>query len=364
MHAMNNTVYELGEGKMRNLTIAVGTIAASTMLGACASTPPVTVNYHLPRADAQVNVLRSVACSKDATEIYVANTVTAKIAYTADPKQRYPIDIRALDGTLANTDIGVTLADDGQRLLGFNVAQTGQGSQIVDALVAVAGVALAGSSGGNDAQLESACEYIANNGKDGVLTLAFSTIETFDSRDSGRKIGVVPQDADRLPFVEAVTGELCLSLAALGGPVEPPVEIGATKTSYQLIKLRQPARMQMAVATDELGSDCKSPDTAFWKGDVMVPQQGTPYDIPLPKAAPFGKQSVTVGLSEAGALTSLKYGGESGLAPALGSAGKVLDLLTGSTPAQKAAALDAQADLIAQQERLLRCQRDPTTCTT
>lgn len=340
------------------------TVLAVMALGGCATTPPVTMYYYLPRADAQVTVIRSLACNANDTELFVANTITSKVEYSADPHHRYPVNVEALDGPLANTELGITLAADGRRLLGFNVTQTGQGSQVVDALLAVAGVALAGASGDDPSQLKTVCENIENNGKEGVLTLTFSATEAFESIGTASEFAVISQDADRLALVQAATGVLCLTVSGLDQPVLPPVDVNRERRSDLQVKLRQPARMQMEVAPDELGSACDSPADAIWSGNVLVPQQGVLYDIPLPRAAAFGKQSVTVSLSEAGALTSLKYGGESGVASVVGSAGKTLDLLNGSTTAERAAALDAQADLIAQQERLLKCQATPASCPT
>jgi hypothetical protein len=77
------------------------------------------------------------------------------------------------------------------------------------------------------------------------------------------------------------------------------------------------------------------------------------------KAALFGKQTFTVSLSEAGAVMSVGYGKNAGTASALNAIGAIVNT---ETAAAKAAELKAQADLIAQQQRLVLCQTKPDQC--
>jgi hypothetical protein len=85
--------------------------------------------------------------------------------------------------------------------------------------------------------------------------------------------------------------------------------------------------------------------------------------LPIPKAALFGKQTFSLSLSEAGTITAVDYGKQTGAAGALNAAGSIATAVDPETPTAKAADLKAQADIIAQQQRLLRCQRAPASCT-
>jgi hypothetical protein len=53
----------------------------------------------------------------------------------------------------------------------------------------------------------------------------------------------------------------------------------------------------------------------------------------------------------------------SGVASALGAATDIASHFEDDTAAETAAGIKAQADIIAQQERLVRCRVNPTTCT-
>jgi hypothetical protein len=61
-------------------------------------------------------------------------------------------------------------------------------------------------------------------------------------------------------------------------------------------------------------------------------------------------------------LTSVQYVSNSGAAGALGSANSLATIAQGETTSAKVAEVKAEADLIAQQQRLLQCQADPKSC--
>ena len=66
--------------------------------------------------------------------------------------------------------------------------------------------------------------------------------------------------------------------------------------------------------------------------------------------------------AESGALTSVQYATNTGAGQALNVAASALTALQGETTAQKVAAVKAEADLIAQQQRLVQCLADPPSC--
>lgn len=114
-------------------------------------------------------------------------------------------------------------------------------------------------------------------------------------------------------------------------------------------------------ATGKVRVDLTAQGQSIWTGTIQVPLPQT-YLLPIPKAALFGKQSFSLSLSEAGAVTSVDYGKNTGAASALNAAGAIATAAAPETVAAKAAEVKAQADLIAQQQRLARCHANPAQC--
>jgi hypothetical protein len=93
----------------------------------------------------------------------------------------------------------------------------------------------------------------------------------------------------------------------------------------------------------------------------MVAQMGRCYEVPIPRAAVFGKQQLGASFHESGAMTMVQYVSSPG-------AGQVLNVLNSALGLSKeiadkqAAELGAEANLIAAQQRLMRCKTDPSKC--
>ncbi len=79
-----------------------------------------------------------------------------------------------------------------------------------------------------------------------------------------------------------------------------------------------------------------------------------PIEVPIPRARSFGNSSFALALSDSGAITSVTYSKTA-------SGAAVLNGL--ETDASKANAIKAEADLIAQQQRLILCKTKPEQCT-
>ena len=77
----------------------------------------------------------------------------------------------------------------------------------------------------------------------------------------------------------------------------------------------------------------------------------------------FGKQSFTLTLADSGAVTAVDYGKVSGASGGLNASTSAMGTMVPESTANKAADMKAQADLIAQQQRLVRCQAQPDKCT-
>ena len=102
----------------------------------------------------------------------------------------------------------------------------------------------------------------------------------------------------------------------------------------------------------------------IWKGEapVPVPDSAEHYWLPIPKAAFFGKQQFALALSGYGSVTKLEYGKSTGVSDATDVANALAKTAEGPSTAAQAAAVQAQSDLIYQQQRLVTCKVSPTTC--
>ena len=103
---------------------------------------------------------------------------------------------------------------------------------------------------------------------------------------------------------------------------------------------------------------------SVWQEDVPVPltSQDDLYDLPIPKAKFFGSAKFVLALSNYGSINKLGYAttGASDAADAAGSLGSAIGgSLKKSTQAEQASEVQAQADLIYQQQRLLQCRPTP-----
>jgi hypothetical protein len=108
--------------------------------------------------------------------------------------------------------------------------------------------------------------------------------------------------------------------------------------------------------------DVLAKGSSIFSTNIALPQSTT-YELAIPKAAVFGKQSFSLTLAESGAVTSVDYGKLSGASGALNAATSAVGAAAPESTANKAAEVKSQADLIAQQQRLVRCQAQPDKCT-
>lgn len=337
-------------GRVTIILLAIALLAAG-----CTATPDVTVSYYLPKGTLQTTVVRTLGCDVQ-DNVILASNVIAKVIYERDDATKNELKLRDLDGTFSNSDIGFTFYEDG-RLSGLNATQTGQGGEIIKSAVALVGSVLAASSA--DAKIvHTECEFVRTVGKDKGLTLTFTDIESFasDTAISEKVIEAAPDSKVYFSRVQNLLGNVCLS-----GEKKTPNVLRATydeaKWQGPLLKLKQPAIYQITVKQDG-NTACSD---RIWSGSIAVPQQGTPFTLPIPKAAVFGKQTFGVAIAESGAVTSLKYTKDSGIAAGLAATNEVVSGFTDTT-AEEATALRVKADVIAQQQRLISCHTNQMGC--
>ena len=94
----------------------------------------------------------------------------------------------------------------------------------------------------------------------------------------------------------------------------------------------------------------------------VLPQLGTAYVLPIPTPVLFGKELTAVSFAESGALTSVQFTSNTGVGQALNVVNAGEQALKPESIQQKAADLKAEADVIAQQQRLVGCLADPKNC--
>jgi hypothetical protein len=356
--------------------------AAAMLVSGCATTPPMTVHYYLPRADLDVTVKKTVSCDPN-DKVFTVLSATHDLVYSAsspatDKDAVQEVDIGRLDGFLSDADVGFAFTDDG-RLKGVNVASTGEAGAIVKSALALAApilgsppLAMAGAPESRFEEVRRACEKIAAwGGKDKVLTLTYVTTIPFASRDGGATM--MAPDASSATYDEAlggVIGAVCVNVAR--SIQRPPMGMPASGRRGDIaLMLREPALARVEIDNwDQVTcgeprsfetSDGPATKTVVWSGEVAVPQHGTLYAVLIPKAAAFGKENFTLTLSDAGTVTELKYGKTNGTADALGAVQAAEGTMV-LTPAQKAQRATDEINAIAAQEKLAACQADHSKC--
>jgi hypothetical protein len=351
---------------------SIGLLAiASTLVTGCATTPDVQASYYLPKSGLGVKAIRTVGCNAEGNTLYSATAVTADVSYGPDEKVGLiPIRFRGLDGKLSNSDLTLSFQDDG-RLKGVNATTVGRGEEVFKSAIQIAGIALGGGLGfvelsTRKPKKSDACQLIDSfGGKEKMLTLTYAAAESFDA-DAAHAVNLkLDPSLGHLSTLDGALKTLCLVV----GPAvmeTPHVTVAPGGDAAINLSLRQPAKVPVSV-TEGGDPGCSyivaNGATKIWGKNVPVPQLGKPYSLPIPKGALFGKQTFAVALADSGAITSLQYAKESGAPGMLNVVSAGLTEAQPDSAAAKAAQVKGEADLIAQQQRLIRCQINQTSCT-
>lgn len=339
--------------------VVVAAVGLLGLLSGCASMPEVTYKYYPAKSQSTVTVTQTVDCNTAKTAVTVVNSAAITTLYSADYSQPpRTIALKKLNGALADSDVTINFFDDG-RLKSINGYATGQGETIlksaINALGAVA--ALGGATRSTEAAaVLQECTDLSTLGAGKPVTLSYAL--DFDPA----VLGAAPQALKILPASDPIYQRLKNQLprmqvsssgvARVGQRALYAPTTGAAATDLQLVKLQQ-----MGSATLNVLSQGQS----FFEAHVLVPLKDT-YDVPLPQAALFGKVSYSLTLTEAGALSSIEYGKLAGAASGANVISAAATALAPPSSVTQAADVKAQADLIAQQQRLARCQAQPDKC--
>ena len=387
-------------------------VAAALAVAGCGTIPDLTVNYYFPRAKSQFAVTQTVGCSPKVagqhriirSVISVSQTTTygADLDWKSDDGsvRQGHLSYRAFRGTFSDADANVALTPDG-RLAGVNASSTGQGDAIIKNLVTLAGtVALfaAPPGAGFVATVEDrACDQIdkyaavpsaAGDSKAAsLLTLSYSLAVNYKVSTGSDPVVVV--DSVSSPGYDGQPGNLAsISLvpdpaskpaydalkAVLGDRMNTVLKVTSTKASLRVMSPTSPTTVKtsdgVALELNKVGIvnleiDGHAGDllqsSQVWGAALPVPMQET-YQVPIPSPATFGKTAFGIALSDYGSITTLHYGETSGAPDATDAMGQIAKALQPKSPEDQATALKGQADLIAQQQRLIGCEVAPTNC--
>lgn len=342
---------------------------ATVLLVGCASTPDVKVEYFQPKAITTISLVQTAGCKKivdKGTERYVPYMLaeaTMTAIYSSDRSNPDYIDMSELDGALSNTTTTVNLRPDG-RLMGISTESAGQGQEIIEGVVAVAGAFV---SGANLATEKRVCETLLTF-KDGIFQLTRRAALDFSQYPAGK------QDSVQLSPTTG-SNRLLRDLSSILG--EPEIEFtpnsavtgsgsGKVKTSTHgvtwsgsgpALKLRQPIPQDITLKINPtIGQRYEE------KFTIMDPTRGPDAFVPLPNAPIFGTNSMTLQLSESGSITQLQYGSQSGTRAGLNAANTVIDSLNGPSREELLQELTTENNILAQQRRRMVCLTTET-CT-
>ena len=334
----------------------------------CASTPDVVYRYYPARIQATATVTRTIDCTTDKTAVVIVNTPAITTVYVANHGLApYALHIKELAGAIADADVSFSFFDDG-RLKSVNASTTGQGEAVVKSAVGLittiaaaggggAGEGGAGGGGGGFVKAPPLpeCSVISNFGGGKPVTLTYSTVIDFKkAADAEDALPPTPQSqalADRLSNVLPPLSVFLRSQkdndsgALYAGP--------AANRDALFLTLQRTASAQVEI---------QSQGSAIFATVLTLPLPST-YVLPIPKAEVFGKQTFSLTLAESGAITAVDYGKLSGASGTLNAATSAVGATAPESAAGRAAELKAQADLMAQQQRLARCQAQPDKCT-
>ncbi len=336
-------------------------LIATALLTGCASVPNVTYNYYPVRWSSSVTVTQTLGCTSTGDDVLVMHAYSVSTSYSSDlDKPPYGIKIKDIDRFFADTDFTMTLTDDG-RLRGINQSSTGQGEGIVKSAVALVSalkaVPLSSFLEGTDKSAPTAkdCKDIDKWGGNKPITIMYRA--NFSEKDIGKSVPVeVSSESEALyqrlsGFLPSFTVKIDRAdqvKEVLSRPVSVANDSDTVPLTLQKIGSLGIQIVQTGSANEKM----------VYSARVLTPRQET-YTLPIPKAALFGKQNISLVLSDAGAVTSIGYGKTVGISGALNAMGTLANTQTAATEAADA---KAQADLIAQQQRVMLCRTKPDQC--
>lgn len=339
-------------------TALTGAIVSLFILAGCSTIPDAQVSYYQTKTQITIKVTRSVLCDQENLP-HVANTVIPSVTHSADLMNARSLRLTGLRSAFTDSDVKIEFYEDG-RLKTINATQTGQGEVILKAATTLSSTLTAFVADSKIPAFPNECAFVKKIGGDKPLTLTYEG--TVNPSKTGRQD--IEPDAASAAYADklksAISG-ICVVVKDAIVP-EQPVQYKANDGDV-LIVARQPAQLNVEVGTQMSGNGCSTEaSAALWRGRIPIAQLGKEYQLPLPSSVAFGKLTLGAAFAESGAITSVQYVSNSGVTSALGATNSLATIAQGEATSATATRLKAEADLIAQQQRLLQCQADPKSC--
>ena len=349
----------------------------SLFASGCARMPEMSVHYYLPVSKLHLEVIRTVTCD-DRDNLLVASTVVPTVSHMADRSAPKAVSVDKLDDYLSVSNLQFTFYEDG-RLKSINTTSTGQGESIFKNVIS-----LAQSAAGLDPGLQpfyqppliprpestgkpengeprsAECQYISAR-KNSTLTLRFEGSIDPKCSDGRHPCTLDPREESKI-HLNALKGNLGkvgeFAVYETYAATRAPTTQGSSTDASVLLALNAPSDVTVKVV---MGKDTDTEDS--WSGTFVMALPGSDYGIPIPKASVFGKQTFSLAVAPSGAVTELGYVKDAGVAQGIGVGQNLIDTFGPRAAAlERLAILKTEADLIAAQQRLVRCRADPATC--
>jgi hypothetical protein len=328
-------------------------------LAGCASIPDVTYYYYPATWRATITVTQSVGCNVAKTDLVTVSTPAVATAYRSDLESApYKIRIKHLERAgSADIDFSMGFTEDG-RLKSVNQSTTGQGEAVTKSIITLV-AAVAATSAISITPLDALagqqtpqCDAIQEWGGGKPVTLVYRATLGDDALDSSVVVEPAPESKALHKLLKDVLPEFRLRISDAKN-IESGPRMAKQSNDDVSLTLQQIGEVDVAIFSS-LGNDAALVGTSR----IVVPLVDT-YQLTIPKAALFGKQSFEITLAESGVVTSAGYGKSVGTSAALGA---VNSIASTQTTATEAAELKAQADLILQQQRVVLCRTKPGEC--
>lgn len=350
---------------------------------------------------------------------YSTAIATITTTYIANYDKPYTLDYSAFDGLFGDADIAVGLTDDG-RLSSINAAGTGEGAAIIKAAVTVASVATLAKpfiekqkNQPTPPPTSPECQLIKDHGAindkaNSIYTLTLNyklrvgykfgkenwdaappknaphqantvTNEIFATDPDGTSNGHLWGDPIRIrpnsganPISDADVytlgpGSLFQFIATRqqypNSSKKDPISQPGWNDDHSTASLEVPSIANVEIQVIGPTADLKTDAATFYHDYVLAPTTSA-LPIPVPKAPVFGKIATSAQFGQSGIVEKLEYNKASAMSDLITSGAQIYNQVhtPPETTAQQAAGIEAQADLIYEQQRLVGCQLSPKSC--
>lgn len=356
-------------------------------LAGCASVPDTTLYYYPTKTKTTVTVTHAIACSSDLKHYAVASKAeTATVAMADMSKKPFELNTKKFKNQFGSTGLTINFKEDG-RLSGFNADGTGAGGEIVKTVVGVVTGRLPTAKAEALDETPTAteiCAFVKKFGEKNVLNYVESAF--FESPSDlaagiGGNLMFKPTKAseaiqdrsnklkDYLPVSSATFSpsktlhQVEKATNNTAGQVVQPIQADGQdfnqfqSVQYPTITLRPVQLVELVVTVKAfMGAADPLPSVS-----LVVPATGE-IEVPVAKTGFFGSNETEITLSDVGAITKIHYGAKDAVTAGLSAVNTVIQSTAARTPAQEAADLNSQADVIAAATRLANCRANPEAC--